>query len=219
MLDSIDTIVLRSISIACLAAITITSGCDDLEADRSAPASLPPEEDGFVNPLNPIPGVTESYDGDGYYSALDWTERNPGFGAHHCGEDWNYEGVDDFGKPVYAIANGVVVSASHEGSRWGNIVMIEHYIPRAGNENYRFIASTYAHLDTYSVGVGDEVRRGDPIGTIGDADGYYPSPHLHFEMRWDENLGPTANHGYSCPDEASGTFDPTDFIDAHPPGW
>lgn len=68
--------------------------------------------------------------------------------------------------------------------------------------------------------VGDQVSRGEQIGTIGDADGFYPNAaHLHFEMRWNESLGPTANNGYSCPNEQGGTFDPTDFIDAHPPGW
>lgn len=210
---------LRPVLLAWLTINPISAGCDAPEsAEERSDEALPPEEDGFVNPLNPVSGVTERFDGDGYYSALDWTKSNPGVGANHCGEDWNYEGGGDLGKPVYATANGLVVSADHEGSGWGNIVMIKHYIPRAGDEGYLFITSMYAHLDTYSVSVGDVVVRGQQIGTVGDADGKY-APHLHFEMRWNENLVPTANHGYSCPDEASGTFDPTNFINKHPPGW
>jgi murein DD-endopeptidase MepM/ murein hydrolase activator NlpD len=179
------------------------------------------EQDGFVNPLSGKTGTTEANDGDKYYSALDWSKLGPA-GPHHCGEDWNDEsgGNSDYGAPVYATANGKVVSVKHHGPGWGKIIMIEHHIPTAGHPNYVQITSTYAHLSKYSVSVGAHVDRGDKIGEVGDADGYYVNAaHLHFEMRWDETLSPTANDGYNCPDEQSGTFDPTDFIDAHPPGW
>jgi murein DD-endopeptidase MepM/ murein hydrolase activator NlpD len=177
-----------------------------------------PAEDGFVNPLSGNIGTTEKNDGDTYYNALDWTE--PGVGPNHCGEDWNYEsgGNSDYGKPVYATGNGQVVDVGPQGPGWGNIIMIQHYIPNAGHIDYEYITSVYAHLDSHLVHDGENVVRGQQIGTIGDANGLYTA-HLHFEMRWNEALGPTANQGYSCPDEQSGTFDPTDFIDAHPPGW
>ena len=223
MLNDANGWALRPLLPAFVAAVVLGSGCDDSAVDALAVTAQSdqwrgdedvPPEDGFVNPLDPFEGITESVDDDGYYNAQDWTASG------HCGEDWNYEsgGATDLGKPVYASARGVVVSAAHEGSGWGNIVMIKHYIPRASHPDYVYITSTYAHLQSYSVSVGEVVARGQQIGTIGDADGKY-SPHLHFEMRWNEALGPTANAGYHCPNGASGTFDPTEFIDDHPPGW
>ncbi len=221
---------ITSVPFIALAALVTALGC--VESDFDQPDDFadtaedlrenPPPEDGFVNPLSGKAGTTEIRYDDGYYSALDYTHKNPGVGAHHCGEDWNYDsgGSGDLGAPVYATANGKVVSAGSYGTGWGKIVMIEHWIPRARHPTYEHITSTYAHLASYSVRVGDVVRRGQEIGALGDADGYYRgAAHLHFEMRWNHELGPTANHGYQCPNDQAGTFDPTDFIDAHPPGW
>lgn len=193
-------------------------GAADLLTEVEGPAveprafDLPPPVDGFANPLSPT-GFADEINGGGvdqYYNANDWTVGG------HCGEDWNYTsgGNTDYGKPVYATANGVVVNAGHYGSGWGNIVMIKHFIPGAGNPNYRFVTSTYAHLADFAVSPGDVVVRGEPIGSVGDADGKYYA-HLHFEMRWDHTLSPTANAGYHCYGSSSGTFDPTDFIDSH----
>jgi murein DD-endopeptidase MepM/ murein hydrolase activator NlpD len=198
----------------------ISNDRNDLQGRNDIPA-----EDGFVNPLSGITGTTESNDGDGYYSALDWSLPHPDYPVskpHHCGEDWNYEsgGSADYGEPVYATANGKVVSVGGHGTGWGKIVMIKHHIPTAAHVDYVYITSVYAHLESFSVMTGETVTRGQQIGTIGDADGDYKgAAHLHFEMRWDEDLGPTANQGYHCENEESGTFDPTDFIDDHPPGW
>jgi Peptidase family M23 len=203
--------------------VVATTGCINPQVDDEDRSEMQGRngilvEDGFVNPLSGDIGTTETNDGDKYYSALDWKES--GVGANHCGEDWNYEtgGNSDYGEPVYATANGQVVDAADFGAGWGNIIMIQHYIPQAGHIDYEYITSVYAHLDTYLVHAGDNVLRGQKIGTIGDANGAYLA-HLHFEMRWNEALSPTANQGYSCPNEQSGTFDPTNFIDAHPPGW
>ncbi len=169
--------------------------------------------DGFDYPLDDG-DVTEASDGDGYYNAQDWSDYYAGYG-YHCGEDWNGDGggSTDYGDDVLASADGIVVAADHYGTGWGNIIVIEHYIDGAGDSSYETITTQYAHLSAMDVSVGDWVYRGDKIGEIGDADGAY-SAHLHFEMRWDETLA-ADDGGYGCSSTASGTIDPSDFIDDH----
>ncbi len=170
--------------------------------------------DGFDYPLG-SGTITSADDGDGYWDAQDWGDSSH-VGSYHCGEDWNCEGSAraDYGEPVYTVADGIVVAAGDYGYQWGNIIMIEHYVADAGHSNYEYMTSVYAHLLDMNVAVGDWVVRGDLIGTIGDADGAW-SPHLHFELRWDETLTPTETNAYGCYDESSGTIDPSDFIDSH----
>ncbi len=143
-------------------------------------------------------------DAEGFYNAQ-------GFGENfHLGEDWNIEGTakNDLGLPVYSVADGVVSLSEDKKGGWGNIVRVVHHIRENGKSVW--VESFYAHLDEIQVKDGDRVRRGTPIGTIGDAHGAY-LPHLHFEMRAmpDMPLGP----GYST--VSDGYLDPSAFIDAH----
>ncbi len=175
--------------------------------------------DGFDYPVGtPIRAggdgaVTEARDGDGHYNAQDFAV--PSAAGRHCGEDWNGDGGGntDFGDPVYASANGVVVFAGGAGRGWGDVILIQHEIPGAGTPQYEVIQTQYAHLSQIDVGVGDIVIRGMKVGEIGDADGAWVA-HLHFEMRWDE-LQPPGGNGYDCPNDDSGMTDPSDFIDGH----
>ncbi len=171
--------------------------------------------DGFDHPVGGG-DVTETWgDSDGWYSALLWTESWSSY-YYHCGTDWNLDtgGSTDLGEDVRAIAHGVVTAAYDYGGAWGKIVTIEHTIIGAGDPNYEVMESQYAHLEGMYVSVGDTVSRGDLIGTVGDADGYYSAAHLHFELRWDESMAANAG-GYGCFDVSSGTVDPTVFIDSH----
>jgi len=143
-------------------------------------------------------------DAEGFYNAQ-------GFGENfHLGEDWNIVGSarEDLGAPVHSVADGVVSAAVDMKGGWGNVVRVVHHI----RENRRsfWVESYYAHLDEIHVEVGDAVRRGTTLGTIGDAHGVY-LPHLHFEMRSAPDLpfGP----GYST--VSDGYLDPSAFIDAH----
>ena len=143
-------------------------------------------------------------DAEGFYNAQ-------GFGDNfHLGEDWNAEGPanSDLGLPVHSVADGVVSLAEDKKGGWGNVVRVVHHI--RVNRKSVWVESFYAHLDEMLVKEGDVVRRGSPLGTIGDAHGAY-LPHLHFEMRAvpDLPLGP----GYST--VSDGYLDPSAFIDAH----
>ncbi len=82
------------------------------------------------------------------------------------------------GTPVVAAASGVVTEVSSDGSwsgGYGNYILLEH---SNGTK------TKYAHLQSVAVAIGDEVRQGAGIGTIG-ATGNVHGPtgcHLHFEI-------------------------------------
>ena len=156
-----------------------------------------PLADGFDFPVG-------APDGYGYYCAQ-------GFGQnHHLGEDWNGSGGGntDYGDPVYAIGTGVVSASADLSGGWGNVVRIIHRYEE--DDGVREVESLYAHLQDYSVRVGDVVGRGQQIGRIGDADGIYIA-HLHFEIR--AAAGMPVGPGYAR--RSHGYLDPTAFIASH----
>lgn len=77
----------------------------------------------------------------------------------------------DFGEPVHATADGVVVSAGMSGN-YGNLVVIEH--------GYG-ITTRYGHLSRFASTTGQQVHRGDVIGYVGST-GRSTSSHLHYEI-------------------------------------
>ncbi len=155
-----------------------------------------PLGDGFDFPVGP-PHAR------GYYNAQPFGEN------FHLGDDWNGlgGGNSDLGDPVFAIANGRVAAAAHEGPGWGNVVRILHR-----TDSITVIESLYAHLDTLLVQRGDSLRRGMQIGTIGTADGVYLA-HLHLEIRTRPGL--PLGGGYAT--QTEGFVDPTAFIRANRP--
>jgi murein DD-endopeptidase MepM/ murein hydrolase activator NlpD len=158
-----------------------------------------PVADGFDFPI----GAGEAA---GYYDAQP-------FGTHdHLGEDWNGigGGNTDLGDPVTAIGDGIVRFAEDVGGDWGNVVRIEHRVRDADGEHG--VESLYAHLDRVDVAVGRRVRRGELIGTLGDAHGRY-NAHLHLELR--DTPGLPLGGGYSP--YRDGYRGPTAFIRSHRP--
>lgn len=162
------------------------------------PIAAIPISNGFDFPVGPP-------DAKGYYNAQGFQGETT-----HLGEDWNGVGGGntDLGDPVYAIANGIVALAEDWGGGWGNVLRVFHNIGSADKPN--IIESFYAHLDTMIVQEMDSLKRGQQIGTIGDAYGAYPA-HLHFEMRW--KAGMLDGGGYS--EDTTGFLNPTKFIKAH----
>jgi murein DD-endopeptidase MepM/ murein hydrolase activator NlpD len=94
--------------------------------------------------------------------------------AFHGGVDLTAER----GAPVLAAGEGTVAFASNQGN-YGNLVVINHS---------QGVQTRYAQLDSIEVEVGETVRAGDRIGTVG-ATGIATSPHLHFEVRTNSDLG------------------------------
>ena len=72
------------------------------------------------------------------------------------------------------------------------MVRIVHHMP--GHQKHEYIETVYAHLNDIKVQAGEMVRRGQRIGSIGNADGKY-SAHLHLEMR--DFTGMSLGPGYS----------------------
>ena len=131
--------------------------------------------DGFDQPVG-------KPDAEGYY-------RSRGFRPnYHMGDDWNgiEGGNSDRGKPVYSTAHGIVVMARDVRMGWGNLVIIRHTFLE--DRQMKTVDSVYAHLDQIMVREGQQVVRGQQVGTIGTNRGMYTA-HLHFEIRKNIHIG------------------------------
>ncbi len=77
-----------------------------------------------------------------------------------------------------AASKGTKIKASNTGK-----VVLTRYMILTGNTiviDHGFgLFTTYYHLDTMDVKAGDEVKKGDIIGTVGST-GFSTGPHLHF---------------------------------------
>ena len=110
-------------------------------------------------------------DGTGLLSSSYGDRVHPRSGdpRFHTGLDLRARG----GTPVYAAADGTV-SLSGASGAYGNVVLLDH----GGG-----LQTLYAHHERNLVGVGDVVRRGQPIALVGHT-GNATGDHLHFEVRW-----------------------------------
>ena len=94
-----------------------------------------------------------------------------------------HSGVDliaAVGTTVKSVGAGTVAFAGKQGT-YGNLVVVNH---QGGKQ------SRYAQLESIKVKVGQKVKPGDLLGTVGTTG--TPSstqPHLHFEMRYSSDLG------------------------------
>ncbi len=91
-----------------------------------------------------------------------------GEGAFHSGIDIS----GPYGAKVEATADGIVFASGPE-SGYGNAVLIDHGFG---------ITTKYGHLSRIDVVVGQEVKRGQPVGALG-ATGRTTGPHVHYEVR------------------------------------
>ena len=113
---------------------------------------------GFIRPVNGY-SVTTGW----YYSS----------GALHGAVDYSGSGIS--GKPVLAVADGIVVTTASLTTSYGNYIIIAHY-----NGLY----TLYAHGQAGSIAVsqGQKVTQGQQIMKVGST-GNSTGPHLHFEVR------------------------------------
>lgn len=92
-------------------------------------------------------------------------------GSYHSGIDI----APGAGAPIVAPADGVVVLAAEQPfSLEGHLLMVDH---GAG------LNSAFLHCATLAVKVGDVVRQGQTIATVGMS-GRATGPHLHWSLVW-----------------------------------
>lgn len=138
------------------------------------------------------------------YNAQPFTENR------HLGDDLNGIGGEnsDMGDPVFAVADGRVIFAAEAGPGWGNVIIVLHAYEENGTRKY--VQSFYGHLEKILVRPREDVRRGQQIATVGNANGRYWA-HLHFEMR--EFLTPFVGPGYR--EDTRGWINPSEFLRQH----
>ena len=113
---------------------------------------------GFIRPVKGY-GVTTGM----YYSS----------GAYHGAVDFSGAGIS--GKPVYAVADGYVVTAKALNYSYGNYVLIAHY-------NGLYTLYAHGQMGSITVKEGQRVKQGQQIMRVGST-GNSTGPHLHFEVR------------------------------------
>ncbi|WP_152395104.1 M23 family metallopeptidase [Paenibacillus guangzhouensis] len=101
--------------------------------------------------------------------------RDPmtGRAAYHAGVDI----AGKVGDPVFAAADGKVITTGSDNSR-GKYIVIEH---AKGYDTW------YMHLSRIEVDEGDVVVKGDRIGRLGNT-GRSTGPHLHFQIAREDQL-------------------------------
>ncbi len=134
-----------------------------------------------------------------------------------------HQGVDLFAKlntPIYACLDGRIVSASAVGD-YGNVIVLaiyeesqvqifknrrkknfEPYFPDeytdgpGFNKDSNIFYLAYAHLSSFCVIEGDEVKAGDIIGYSGETGNAKGTkgPHVHFEVRSAQSCGRGMNN-------------------------
>ncbi|MDD6313293.1 MAG: M23 family metallopeptidase [Firmicutes bacterium] len=97
--------------------------------------------------------------------------------------------VGDEDKTVYAICDGyigtstIITDKSNKTWEWGNYVKL---VSDNDDETDDGLLIYYCHLSKRLVSKGQKVKKGDPIGVMGNT-GYSFGAHLHFEIRDRDN--------------------------------
>ena len=133
--------------------------------------------------INVANARSSNTDIDALFTRFEWPATGPISGVYGSQRilngvpKWPHYGVDiagPTGTPVYAPVDGVVTLAD-DLYYSGNTLILDHGMT---------VFSTFLHLDTITVSVGDKVKQGEQIGTIGST-GRSTGPHLD----WRINLG------------------------------
>ncbi len=90
---------------------------------------------------------------------------------------WPHYGLDfaqKKGTPVKAMNNGIVTLSENDLYYTGGTIIFDH-----GHG----VSTLYMHMDKIFVKVGDHVKKGDIVGTVG-ATGRATGPHLDIRLNW-----------------------------------
>ncbi len=116
-----------------------------------------------INPISP---------GDPTWLTSGYGYRNDPFtkrrSAHH--------GIDlagPYGLDIHCTGEGTVIIARFSRFGYGKEVVVDH--------GYGY-TSKYAHLQDIQVEIGQKMKRGEVVGTLGNT-GRSTGPHLHYEIR------------------------------------
>jgi murein DD-endopeptidase MepM/ murein hydrolase activator NlpD len=131
-------------------------------------------------------------DRDGFKDGFDWpvaaTRISAAFGGQRVlngKPERPHYGIDlaaPVGAPVSAPADGLVVLAEPDLHFEGGLTLIDHG---------QGLVSAYLHQSRLVVRAGDRVKRGQPIGEVGQT-GRATGPHLCWRLKWrDRNLDPS----------------------------
>lgn len=133
-----------------------------------------------------------------------WGE-NPGFYSRYSYEGAPLAGHNgiDFGLPhgvaVLATESGEVVQTGYEPMGYGHFILLAH----------PWGQSIYAHLNSISVQMGQQVGRSQTIGISGNT-GNSSGPHLHFAIRI---------HPFTRTDGWGGFSDPLPYLNPRDIAW
>ncbi len=114
--------------------------------------------------IQPISNKDLRQTASGYGIRIDPIYRTPRF---HSGMDFSAK----VGTDIYATGDGKVTMAGWKQG-YGNCVMIDH--------GYGY-QTLYGHMGKFKVRVGQQVKRGEVIGSVGNT-GKSTGPHLHYEV-------------------------------------
>jgi murein DD-endopeptidase MepM/ murein hydrolase activator NlpD len=121
--------------------------------------------------LSEIPSIWPVRGGIGHFTQFFGRTPDPFTGMPHM-----HTGIDIStyrqGDPIIATADGQVALTAYEPNGFGNYIVIRH--------QHGFY-TRYAHMFSFRVEAGQQVKQGDVIGYIGNT-GRSTGPHLHYEV-------------------------------------
>ena len=121
--------------------------------------------------LSEIPSIWPVRGGIGHFTTMFGMNSDPFTGAPHV-----HTGIDistyRSGDPVISTADGQVAYMGYEPGGFGNYIIVRH--------QHGFY-TRYAHLLSFRVETGQQIKQGETIGYIGNT-GRSTGPHLHYEV-------------------------------------
>ena len=143
---------------------------NDLVANQTPPSGGGTDSSGYSN--NRVFPVDYNRSGINFWTRATQPDMSYGerWGTLHSGWDIGGGGSSH---PIYATTDGVVRFSGSKTGGIGNCIYIEHTA-----DGYW---SNYMHLASMSVSVGQTVKAGDRIATMGNTGGDY-AIHLHYEL-------------------------------------
>lgn len=122
-----------------------------------------------------------------------WIASDYGDTRNHRGQQRTstggiHRGIDigaPVGYPIIAAADGYVSRSRRNSGNAGNFIAILHKVDGAGPR----VVSTYSHLSKLFVYEGQNIQRGQLIGTLGNTGKTAGYPHLHFGIEIEKSIG------------------------------